>query len=73
MSSNGEHWSTAAEVEFIRGLGTHRLERNTGRGGPDKKGLLDGYIKGAMKRTRWGNIDSATVTLTAIKERENLS
>ncbi len=47
--------STKAEMKFIDGLGTYSNVRMR------RSALLAGYLTGAFKRVRWGDIDPITV------------
>ena len=51
-----ENWTTEDELDFIAGIGTHGKSSTMNR-----RELLEGYLAGARRRMRWGNINSDEV------------
>lgn len=52
-------WTTASEIDFIKGIGTFSIQ---GKGGLySRKELLSGYISSCQLRAKWGSIDRSAV------------
>jgi hypothetical protein len=60
--------ATAAEIEFLRKLGTHKLRSGTPKRVEDvpratRLSLLLGYARGTGRRVNWGSINRVTVEM----------